>query len=142
MRRLAIRCLLSDKVRESRLTLLEALDLPQVKTREMKQILHALDADSSVLLVTSEVDETVVRAASNLQRVKTLPAPNLNVVDLLDHDQLIMTVGAVRKAEELWAGGTTSAELVADPGQGSADKPKKEAEESPTDQGSVNKGKV
>ena len=142
MRRLAIRCLLSDKVRESRLTLLEALDLPEVKTKEMKRILQALDADSSVLLVTGEVNETVVRAASNLQRVKTLPAPNLNVVDLLDHDRLIMTVDAVRKAEALWAGGATSGEPVAGPGQDGADQPENEEEDKPTDQGSVNGGQV
>lgn len=117
MHRLAIRCVLSDKVRENRLTLVQVLDLPQPKTQDMKRVLQALDATSSVLLVTPEVDEKVVLSARNLERVKTLPAPNLNVLDLLDHNRLIMTVGAVRKAEELWAGGATSGEVVAVPRQ-------------------------
>ena len=115
MRRLAIRCLLSDKVREDRLTLMQALDLPQARTKEMKHILESLGATTSVLLVTPEKDENVVLSARNLARVKTLPAPNLNTLDLLSHDRLIMTVDAVRKAEELWAGGATSGDVVAIP---------------------------
>ena len=117
MRRLAIRCLLSDKVRENRLTLVQALDLPQPKTQEMRRILQALEATHSVLVVTPEVDERVVLSARNLERVKTLPAPNLNVLDLLDHDRLVMTVEAVRKAEELWGGGATPGDVVAAPKQ-------------------------
>ena len=115
MRRLAIRCLLSDKVREDRLTLMQALDLPQARTKEMKHILESLGATTSVLLVTPQKDETVVLSARNLERVKTLPAPNLNTLDLLNHDRLIMTVDAVRKAEELWAGGATLGDVVSAP---------------------------
>lgn len=112
MRRLALRCMLSDKAREQRLTVLEAFSVPDAKTREMKQILEALGVtSSSVLLVTPETMESVVVSARNLQRVKTLPAPNLNVLDLLVHDRLVMTVAALRKAEELWAGGPTPGEL-------------------------------
>jgi len=112
MRRLAIRCLLSDKARENRLTLLQALDLPAVRTKEMMGILSALDVTSSALLVTPEADRNVVLSARNLAQVKTLPANNLNVVDLLNNDWLIMTVEAVRRAEELWAGGATPGDVL------------------------------
>ncbi|MBI4201026.1 MAG: 50S ribosomal protein L4 [Chloroflexi bacterium] len=112
MRRLAIRCLLSGKVSEDRLTVVEALDIPEAKTREMKQLLQALNATARVLLVTPEKDERIVLAARNLDGVKTLPAPGLSTLDLLDCDRLIMTVGAVRKAEELWAGGATEGGVV------------------------------
>lgn len=113
MRRLAIRCLLSDKAREDSLTLLQVLTLPEAKTSGMKEVLSALQATSSVLLVAPEPDQNVVLSARNLDRVKTLPANNLNVLDLLGHDRLIMTVDAVRRAEELWAGGATPEEMVA-----------------------------
>ena len=115
MRRLAIRCLLSDKVREDRLTLMQALDIPQARTKDMKHILEALGATTSVLLVTPEKDNNVVLSARNLEKVKTLPAPNLNTLDLLGHDRLIMTVDAVRKAEELWAGGATPGDVAVAP---------------------------
>ncbi|MBI4199541.1 MAG: 50S ribosomal protein L4 [Chloroflexi bacterium] len=105
MRRLAIRCLLSQKVRESRLTLLEKLELPEARTREIVKVLANLGVASKVLLVTPETDRRLVLSARNLGHVKTLPAPNLNVLDLLNYDQVVMTVGAIRRAEELWAGG-------------------------------------
>lgn len=102
MRRLAIRCLLSDKVREERLAIFQELQFPQARTREMKQFLDTLNVSSSALIVTPEATESVVNSARNLPQVKTLPAANLNVLDLLNHDRLIMTVAAIRKAEALW----------------------------------------
>ncbi len=110
MRRLAIRCLLSDKALEGRLTVIQSLDLTQPKTREMKQVLEVLKATSSTLLVTPQKDEKVVMAAANLEKVKALPATNVNVLDLLNHDRLVITVDAVRVLEEMWSAKETSAE--------------------------------
>ncbi len=115
MRRLAIRCLLSDKVREERLAILQELQFPQAKTREMKQFLDTLNVSSSILIVTPEATKPVVDSARNLPQVKTLPAANLNVLDLLNYDRLIMTVAAIRKAEALWDPETTLAEVEASP---------------------------
>ena len=69
----------------------------------MKGILGALQIDASALLVTRDSDKAVYQSARNLPRVKVLPASILNVLDLLNHQHLIMTVDAVRRAEELWA---------------------------------------
>ena len=115
MRRLAIRCLLSDKARENRLTLLQNMDLPTSRTKEMVNVLKALDAASSTLIVTHPPSSNVVLSARNIKKVKTLPASNINVLDLLEHDRLIMTVDAVHRAEELWAGGVTSVEVEMEP---------------------------
>ena len=115
MRRLAIRCLLSDKVREERLAILQELQFPQAKTREMKQFLDTLNVSSSILIVTPEATKPVVDSARNLPHVKTLPAANLNVLDLLNHDRLIMTVAAIRKAEELWDPETTLVKVEVSP---------------------------
>ncbi|MBI4198539.1 MAG: 50S ribosomal protein L4 [Chloroflexi bacterium] len=103
MRRQAIRCLLTDKAQGERLTVVQSLDLAEAKTKEMKGILQALKVTSSVLVVTPQKDANVVLAARNLERVKTLPATDINVADLLNHDRLVMTVDAVRRAEALWA---------------------------------------
>ena len=118
MRRLAIRCLLSDKARENRLTLLQHIDLPTSRTKEMVNVLKALDAVSSTLIVTHQPSSNIVLSARNIEKVKTLPASNINVLDLLKHDRLIMTVDAVHQAEELWAGGVTSAEVEMEPKAG------------------------
>ncbi len=102
MRRLALRCVLSAKVRDEEIIVLEQLKLEQPKTKEMVRILAALGVDSSALIVTSEPEENVVRSARNLPGIKTMPASLLNVVDILSRKMLLVTVAAVRRAEELW----------------------------------------
>jgi len=102
MRQLALRCVLSTKMRDEELIVLEQLKLDQPKTKEMVGILAALGVDSSALIVTSEPEENVVKSARNLPGIKTIPASLLNVVDILSRKMLLITVAAVRKAEELW----------------------------------------
>ncbi|MFC1939375.1 50S ribosomal protein L4 [Chloroflexota bacterium] len=102
MRRLALRCVLSAKARDKELVVLEQLGLGQPKTKEMARVLAALGLDSSALVVTAETEDNVVKSARNLPGIKTMPASLLNVVDILSHKMLFMTVAAVRKAEELW----------------------------------------
>jgi large subunit ribosomal protein L4 len=102
MRRLALRCVLSAKVRDQELIVLEQLALEQPKTKEMVRILAALGADYSALIVAAEPEKNVVKSAHNLPGIKTMPASLLNVIDILSYKMLLMTVSAVRKAEELW----------------------------------------
>ena len=102
MRQLALRCVLSTKVRDEELMILEKLELEEPKTKKMVQILAALRVDSSALVVTSEPEDNVVKSARNLKGIKTMPANLLNVLDILSHKMLLMTVTAVRKAEQLW----------------------------------------
>lgn len=102
MRRLALRSLLSSKVAEDRLIVVENLDI-QPKTKEMARTLQTLGVQRTALVVTRESTLNVKLAAGNLPGIKAVAAPYLNVVDLLNHDHLVMTVDAVRRAEELWA---------------------------------------
>ena len=102
MRQLALRCVLSAKVGDGELIVLEQLKLGEPKTREMARILATSGVDSSALVVTAEPEENVVKAARNLIGIKTLPANLLNVVDILSHKRLLMTVAAIRMVERLW----------------------------------------
>ena len=72
------------------------------KTKQVAQALKALEVESSALLVGDSISEDVVRAARNIPKIRTLPVSLLNAVDLLNANKVVMTVGAVRKAEELW----------------------------------------
>ncbi len=105
MRQLALRCVLSAKARDQELVILEGLSFEQPKTKEMVKILEALEVESSALIVTDKPEESVVKSARNLSGIKTMPAGLLNVVDILSHKMLLMTVAAVRSAEELWGRG-------------------------------------
>ena len=102
MRQLALRCMLSVKVRDGELKVLEELKLDEPKTKEIVRILAALGVDSSALIVTGEPEANVVKSARNLPRVKTSPASLLNVVDILSYKVMLMTEAAVRRAEYLW----------------------------------------
>jgi len=102
MRQLALRCVLSAKAGDGELMILEQLKLAEPKTKEMVRILATLEVDSSALIVTDGPEESVVKSARNLAGIKTLPANLLNVVDILSHKRLLMTVAAVRIVEQLW----------------------------------------
>ena len=104
MRRLAILSVLSDKVRQGTLVVVDNLDIEDSKTKSMKIVLEALQTTGSALVVTNGRNDNVVRASGNLQRVKTLPANVLNTLDLINKSSIVMTVDAVRKIEETWGG--------------------------------------
>jgi large subunit ribosomal protein L4 len=103
MRRQALRCVLSNKAREGALVIVDEWGLQGARTKEMAQALERLGVSGTALVVTQAPDSAVVLSARNLENVKTLPAAYLNVGDLLAHKHLVVTVDALRRAEELWA---------------------------------------
>ena len=104
IRRLAIRSAISARVEDGGLKIIERFELEAPATKVMAAILVALSFERSALIVTGGPDRTVFLSARNLPGVKSLPADYLNVVDLMQHQGLLMTVDAVRRAEALWGG--------------------------------------
>ncbi|MBI2854284.1 MAG: 50S ribosomal protein L4 [Chloroflexi bacterium] len=115
MRRLAIRCALSSKIADGELKILQGLSLENGKTKELAHVLENLGSNGTVLVATAEVDPVVIQAARNIPGVKTTPAALLNVLDLLRHRSVLMTVDAVRKAEALWQPKKTEAQKQEEP---------------------------
>jgi len=101
MRSLALRCVLSAKVAQGEMIVVDEIALNEPKTKEMARILAALGVGSSVLIVTAGADPNAYKSARNLERTKTLPANLINVGDLLSHRILMLTVAAVRRVEEM-----------------------------------------
>ena len=104
MKRLAIRSLLSGKVADGRLVVVKELALDKPRTKDMVSVLTNLGIERSALIVTGEPDRNVHASASNIPKTKVLPAAYLNVLDLLMHRHLVMTVAGVRRCEALWGG--------------------------------------
>ena len=102
MRRLALRCLLSAKIREGNMRLLKELDFEQPKTKDMVSVLSSLGIDSSALIITAHSAPDVIRSAANLTDIKVVPSALVNVLDLLSYEMLVATVPAVRNIEEIW----------------------------------------
>ena len=102
MRRLALKCLLSAKIKEGNVKLVQELDFKEPKTKDMINVLSSLGIDCSALIVTAESAPNVIRSAANLSEVKVVPSALINVLDLLSYEKLVATVPAVRNIEEIW----------------------------------------
>jgi large subunit ribosomal protein L4 len=102
MRRLALRCLLSAKVREGNIKLVQELDFEGPRTKDMINVLSSLGIDSPTLILTAQPTPNVVKSAANLPEVKVLPSALINVLDLLSYEMLVATVPAIRNIEQIW----------------------------------------
>jgi len=102
MRRLALKCLLSAKVREGNIRLVQELDFKGPKTKDMINVLSSLGIDSSTLVLTAQSTPNVVKSAANLPEVKVLPSALINVLDLLSYEMLVATVPAIHNIEQIW----------------------------------------
>lgn len=107
MRHLALRCVLSEKVRQSHLIVLDNLAFDNPNTKSMINILQNLDVTKSVLIVTASSDRNLILSCHNIPKVWTMPVSLLNANELLKRSSLIMTLDAARRAEELWAKGNS-----------------------------------
>lgn len=103
VRRLALKSALSSKVQDEDVVVLEALSFDEPKTKEVVNLLDALEVDKKALIVTAQREENVIRSANNLQTVKVITVQDLNVLDLLMHDKLILTKDAAEEAGEVLA---------------------------------------
>jgi large subunit ribosomal protein L4 len=101
VRRLAIKSALSSKVLDSQVVVLDELKMDQPKTKEMVQVLKNLGVDRKALIVADQLEENAILSARNIPGVKLIPADGLNVLDVLYHDKLILTRGAVNRVEEV-----------------------------------------
>ena len=102
-RRLAIKSLLSSKVLEKELTVVEKLELKEIKTKTMVKVLADLKVEGKTLIVLPENNQNVLMSSRNIEGVKTITANNINVFDLLKYTNLILPVDTVKKLEEVYA---------------------------------------
>lgn len=102
-KRLAIRSILSSKVLEKELVVIDTLSLNEIKTKEMVKVLSNLKIEGKSLIVLPEKNETVQKSARNIEGVKTSLVNTINVYDLLKYKNLVVTLDTVKKLEEVYA---------------------------------------
>ena len=102
-RRLAIKSILSSKVLEKELTVVDKLELKEIKTKTMVKALADLKVEGKTLIVLPENNKNVLMSSRNIEGVKTITANNINVFDLLKYKNLILPVDTVKKLEEVYA---------------------------------------
>ena len=101
MRRNALKCVISEKIRQGQLMCIDSLADLDGRTKSMNQLLQSLSLTGSVLIVTRDADQSVVQAGSNLKQVWTLPSDLVNANDVLKRQTILITVDAVRRIEEI-----------------------------------------
>ena len=102
-RRLAIKSLLSSKVLEKELTVVDKLELAEIKTKTMVKALADLKVEGKALIVLPENNKNVLMSARNIEGVKTITLNNINVFDLLKYNNLVLPLETVKKIEEVYA---------------------------------------
>ena len=102
-RRLAIRSVLSSKVLENELVVVDTIDFKEIKTKNMVNALNNLKVEGKTLIVLPEKNENVQKSARNIEGVKTSLVNTINVYDLLKYNKLVLTLDAVKKIEEVYA---------------------------------------
>ena len=102
-KRLAIKSLLSSKVLENELVVVDKLPVKEIKTKEMVKTLSNLKVEGKALIMLSEKDEKVQKSARNIEGVKTTLVGTINVYDLLKYNKLIVTLDTIKKLEEVYA---------------------------------------
>ena len=102
MRRLALRCVLSCKVSDGEIKVIDKLSFGEPNTKEMSSIIKALNLGPSLMIVTDEPDGNIYKSARNLNGADVLPAYMLNVGDLLTHRQVLISLPAIKKIDEIW----------------------------------------
>ncbi|MFT8318407.1 MAG: 50S ribosomal protein L4 [Sporolactobacillus sp.] len=101
VRRLAIRSVLSEKVIDNDLIVLDSLKFDAPKTKEFVAVLNNLSVSEKALVVTQDFDDTVILSSRNIPGVTVLTATEVNVLDVVAHNKLIVTKEAAEKLEEV-----------------------------------------
>ena len=102
-RQLAVKSVLSSKVLENELVVVDSLPLNDIKTKEMVNALSNLKVEGKALIMLPEKNEKVQKSARNIEGVKTTLVETINVYDLLKYNKLVVTEDTVKKLEEVYA---------------------------------------
>lgn len=102
MRRKALYSVLTSKVNDNELIVLDELKLDSYKTKEANEILNNINANKKVYVVIAENDDKVYRSFRNIEGCNVEKANLINVYDLLRHDKLVITKDAINKLEEVF----------------------------------------
>lgn len=103
VRRLAIKSVLSEKVAENKLVVVDALSFDAPKTKEFKQVLANLSIDKKVLIVLEEGNDFAALSARNLPNVSVIASNNVTVLDVVANDKVLATQTALTQIEEVLA---------------------------------------
>lgn len=102
LKRIALKSAFSVKFSENKLLVLDKLELAEIKTKQMKQVLTNIKTENALIVIDNN-DKNVILSARNLPSIKTASSNTINVYDILKYDYLVVTKDAVNKIQEVYA---------------------------------------
>ena len=99
----AIKMILSAKLADNKIIVLNELNLAEVKTKAVVNVMRNVNAEGRTLLLLPERNETIFKSARNIDKMHISNVDVLNAYELLNNKQIVMTVDAVKKLEEVYA---------------------------------------
>ena len=103
VKRLAMKSVLSAKVADNEMIVLNEIKFHEPKTKEMIKMLANVKAGKKALIVMAEKDENVIKSAANIPGVRTALVGTMNVYEIINHTNFIVTEEAIKKIEEVYA---------------------------------------
>ena len=102
-KQLAIKSLLSSKVLDNTLVVVDKFDFKEIKTKQVVSAMKNLKVEGKTLIMIPEKNEIIQKSARNVEDVRTISVSTINVFDLLKYKNLVVTVDTVKKLEEVYA---------------------------------------
>ncbi|MHC1749857.1 MAG: 50S ribosomal protein L4 [Cellulosilyticaceae bacterium] len=102
-RRLALKSALTSRVIANKMIVLDTLELSDIKTKAMQNVLDAIKVNKALVVTAGEASKNVMLSARNIQGIKTAAVNNINVYDILKYDAFVVTKEALSKIEEVYA---------------------------------------
>ncbi len=103
LKKVALKSALSSKTLDNALIVVDDIAFDEIKTKQVANMLKALDVNSKALIVTNEKNDNVVKSAKNIEGVAVTFMGSLNVYDILKYDTMVISKDAVSKIEEVYA---------------------------------------
>ena len=103
VKRLALKSVLSAKVAEGKLVVVDSIKMDAIKTADFRKFLNAVSVDNKAVVVTPAVDTVVVKSARNIPGIVTTSAAMLNVYDIVNAQYLVVDQAALATIEEVYA---------------------------------------
>ena len=103
LKKVALKSALSSKTLDNALIVVDDIAFDEIKTKQVANMLKALDVNSKSLIVTNEKNDNVVKSAKNIEGVAVTFMGSLNVYDILKYDTMVISKDAVSKIEEVYA---------------------------------------
>ena len=103
VKRLALKSVLSAKAADARIIVVDSIRMDEIKTKAFKGFLDAVKCDGKAVVITPEVDQTVVKSARNIPGVVTTTANLVNVYDVVNAKRLVVDKADLAVIEEVFA---------------------------------------